>query len=62
MSHVEVEIEGKIYSAEYVLDENVVTVFAEGGSQSTQLGGMSEGAVAKMLLRNLIRIGKATPI
>ncbi|WP_335709206.1 hypothetical protein [Chitinimonas sp. JJ19] len=61
MSQIEVESEGKIYRADYVLSENVVTVFGEGGTSSTQLGGVSERTIAKMLLRNLIREGKVQP-
>lgn len=62
MGTVEVEQQGKLYQADYHLVENVVTVYGDDGQKSTQLGGMSEHAVAKMLLRSLIREGKINPV
>ncbi|MET4162879.1 hypothetical protein ABIE61_002740 [Marinobacterium sp. MBR-111] len=61
MGTIKVEKGGVTYSAEYVLNENVVTVFGDGGQESTQLGGMSEEGVARMLLNNLIRKGHIEP-
>lgn len=62
MGIVEIEQNGHRYSAEYVLDENVITVFGDDGQESTQLGGMSEEGVARMLLRNLIHKGHIEPV
>lgn len=61
MECVEISIDGKTYEADYVLNENVVTVYGEGGSESTQLGGLNEEQVARILLRNLIRKGYVLP-
>lgn len=55
MGFVEIESEGKRYQAEYFIDENVVTVCGQRGREFTQLGGMSEDQVAKILLRSLIK-------
>ncbi len=55
MGIVEVEQDGQNYSAEYVLEDHIMTVFGDGGQESTQLDGMSEEATARILLRRLIR-------
>lgn len=61
MEIIEVEKDGITYFAEYLVDENVVTVFGDGGRESTQLGAMSEEGVARMLLNTLIRKGHIEP-
>jgi hypothetical protein len=61
MGFVEIEKDNKRYQAEYHVNENVVTVFGERGCEFTQLGGMSENQVAKMLLRSLVRKGQVDP-
>jgi len=61
MGIIEIEKGGVTYSAEYELDDNIVTVFGDGGQDSTQLGGMSEKGVARMLPNNLIRKGHVEP-
>lgn len=62
MDVIKIEQDGKKYSAEYMLCENVVTVFGDSGQESTQLGGMTIENVARMLLRNLIRKGCINPV
>ncbi|TVU91031.1 hypothetical protein [Vreelandella titanicae] len=62
MGVIEVEQDGQKYSAEFVLEENVITVLGDSGQESTQLGGMSEEATAHTLLRTLIRKGNIEPI
>lgn len=62
MGIVEVEKNAFVYEAEYTISENVVTVYGEGGRESTQLGSMSEQQVARMLLNNLIRKGHIEPV
>ncbi|WP_348767678.1 hypothetical protein [uncultured Salinisphaera sp.] len=62
MGNIELELNGKLYRADYSLDENVVTVYGDRGYESTQLGGLSEQQVAKMLLRNLIKKGHVAPV
>lgn len=57
MGIVEIEQDGQKYSADYMLEENVITVLGECGQESTHLGGMPEKTVARMLLRTLIRKG-----
>ncbi|NLD01207.1 MAG: hypothetical protein GX673_10600 [Gammaproteobacteria bacterium] len=62
MGVIKIEQDGKKYSAEYILCENVVTVFGDSGQESTQLDGMAIDSVARMLLRNLIRKGSINPV
>lgn len=62
MEIIEVEQNGKRYSAEYSLVDNVVTVFGDTDQQSTQTGGLTAEQTAKMLLRNLIRKGCIKPM
>lgn len=62
MCTIEVEQNGQAYSAEYVLDENVITVLGGSGQESTHLDGMSEEKAARMLLRSLIRKGHIEPV
>lgn len=61
MSIIEVERDGKLYQAEYFVEQGVVSVLAERGQESTQLGGLSELQVAKLLLNTLIRKGQIDP-
>lgn len=61
MGYVSVEKDGKEYEAEYTVDGNVVTVYGDGGSESTQIGGMKEEGVARILLNNLVRKGHIDP-
>jgi len=53
------EYEGKTYNASYSLQGGMVTVQTAGGQKSTQLGGLRLKVLAKMLLGQLIRTGKA---
>lgn len=53
----EVEKDGVMYTAKHLVDENIVTVFGDIGQESTQVDGMSEERVARMLLNNLMRKG-----
>ncbi|HTN62583.1 MAG TPA: hypothetical protein VL147_13715 [Devosia sp.] len=62
MGNIELTQNGKLYQADYFVDENVVTVHGDSGQESTQLGGMSEQQVATMLLRALIRKGHIASI
>ncbi len=62
MSIIEIERDGKLYQAEYFVEQGVVSVLAEQGQESTQLGGLSELQVAKLLLNTLIRKGLVDPI
>jgi hypothetical protein len=54
-----VEYEGKTYSVSYYCQGGMITVQTVGGQKSTQLGGMRLNVLAKMLLGELIRVGKA---
>lgn len=62
MSIIEIEQDGQKYSAEFVLDENVITVLGDSGQESTHMGGRSEEAIARTLLRTLIRKGHIEPV
>jgi len=62
VSTVRIEINGAIYEAEYAIDDGVVTVFGERGSEATQKGGLSEYQVAVILLRTLVRKAHIDPV
>ena len=62
MAIVKAELDGKIFEAEYVVDGGVVTVYGERGLESTQLGGMNEEQVARLLLRALEKKGHIDPV
>ena len=51
--------EGKTYYASYHVHKGLITVQAARGEESTQLGGLRLTVLAKMLLEQLIRTGRA---
>ncbi len=55
------EYQGKTYNASYYLQGGMITVQTAGGHKSTQLGGLRLKVLARMLLGQLIRTGKAAP-
>lgn len=61
MGIVSKEIQGVLYEAEYSVVDGIITVYGDSGHKSTQLGGMKELSLAKILLGNLIREGKIEP-
>lgn len=61
MGEIEVVQGGMTYRADYVVSSGVVTVYGDAGSESTQLGSLTEERVARLLLRNLIRKGHVSP-
>lgn len=61
MGTVSKEINGILYEAEYSVVDGIVTVYGDNGHTSTQLGGMKEESLAKILLSHLIREGKIDP-
>ena len=54
-----IEYEGKTYNAFYYVQGAMITVQTARGQQSTQLGGLRLKVLAKMLLEQLIRTGRA---
>ncbi len=50
---------GKTYNASYHVQGDMLTVETARGQESTQLGGLRLKELAKMLLEQLIRTGKA---
>lgn len=56
---ITVESEGKTYTASYNVSKGVITVSTGLDSKSTQVGGLPPEHLAKLLLRELIREGKA---
>lgn len=56
---VTVEANGKTYTASYAVERKIITVSTPNGSKATQLGNLSPEHLAKMLLKELIREGKA---
>lgn len=61
MGEIEVVHNGMTYRADYLVSSGVVTVYGDAGFESTQLGGLTEEQVAKLLLRSLIRKGHVSP-
>ncbi|WP_086930651.1 hypothetical protein [Agarilytica rhodophyticola] len=53
------EVDGITYEAEYTVDGNMLTVYGVNTSKSSQLNGIREESLAKILLGHLIREGKA---
>lgn len=51
---VELEINGNNYTASYTVWKDVVNLEYQGKTKSTQVGGLSPDAVARMLLREII--------
>lgn len=62
MGTIKTERAGKIYEAEYYVDQGLITVCGERGRESTQMGGLGEQQVARFLLNSLIRKGQIDPI
>lgn len=62
MGIVKINHGGKIYEAEYFVDQGLMTVYGERGREFTQLGGLSEQEVAKFLLNSLVRKGHIDPL
>jgi hypothetical protein len=56
---LEIEFNGKPVKGSYCVSGKLVTVRTIGGRNSTQLGDMPPEAIAKVLLRELARGGKA---
>ena len=62
MGTIEINKDGKTYEAEYSVEQGLVTVYGDRGEETTQLDGLSEQQVAKLLLGSLIRKGHIDPI
>lgn len=62
MGKIQIEHGKKIYEAEYFVGQGLITVCGERGQESTQLGGLSEQQVARLLLNSLIRKGQIDPV
>lgn len=56
---VSVEVDGTVHEATYSVSSKVVTVQSPYGSTSTQIGGLSAEAVARILLREIVAGAKA---
>lgn len=56
---VSVEVDGTTHEATYSVASKVVTVQSLYGSNSTQIGGLSAKAVARLLLREIIAGAKS---
>jgi hypothetical protein len=52
---IEYEIDGNRHRGWYYVEDGLITVSTEFGRKCTQLGGMRAEALARMLLRELIR-------
>lgn len=56
---IEVSRRGKIYTDQYMLANRMITVAADGGNKSTQIGGSKPEVLARKLLNELIDENKA---
>ena len=56
---VDVEFEGKVYSAVYVVSSGTITVKAEYGSLTTHGGGPNVKFMARQLLREILEGAKS---
>ena len=56
---VDVEFEGKVYSAVYVVSSGTITVEAEYGSLTTHGGGPNAKFTARQLLREILQDAKS---
>ena len=54
-NEVQIEHNGKTYRGRYYVSGNVVTVTWSLESRSTQIGGSAPAALARMLLKELVR-------
>lgn len=54
-----VEVDGTVHEATYRVSSKVVTAHSPCGSNSTQIGGLSAEAVARILLREIVAGAKA---
>jgi hypothetical protein len=57
--HFSMVYEGKTYNASYHVHDGLITVETARGQASTSLGGLRLKVLAKMLLEQLIRTGRA---
>ncbi len=55
MYEISVEVNGKIYKGTYEVRSKMIFVSSAYGSKTTQIGGMPQEALAKMLLREILR-------
>jgi hypothetical protein len=56
---VSVAVDGTVHEATYSVSSKIVTVQSPYGSNSTQIGGLSAEAVARILLREIVAGAKA---
>ena len=61
MQLISKEINGKLYEAEYIVNDNMITVYGSNGEKTTQINGMKEISLARILLSNLIQENKVEP-
>jgi hypothetical protein len=52
---VEVEIDGEVHKATYIIWKDVVTITYKGKEKSTQVGGLTPENVAGALLHEMVR-------
>jgi hypothetical protein len=56
---VTIDLDGKIYQGSYSVERGMITVWAAGGSKTTQVGNIPVETLAKILLSELVHQGKA---
>ena len=52
-----VNFKGKEYSGDYQIADGIVTVFHDGKSKSTQVGGSQPEMLARLLLLEMVGLG-----
>ena len=59
---IDVEVDGRRYVAQVHEVDGVITVITEDGDmEMTSLGGSSVESMARILLRRMVKTGKASP-
>lgn len=56
---VSVELDGKTYHGTYTVSGGIITVSSSGGSKPAGVQGSSAGSLARLILIELVREGKA---
>ncbi len=56
---VSIEVNGRTYNGVYTVDGSIISVSSAIGSKRTQIGGSSPKNLARVMLSELVREGKA---
>jgi hypothetical protein len=56
---IEIQIDGRAVKGSYYVERGMVTVTTAYGQETTQLGGSPADSIARQVLRDLVKKGKA---